>query len=149
MFRQHQFEKVEMVQIVPASQSFDALESMTEHAETILQRLELPYRVVTLCSGDMGFGATKTYDIEVWIPGQNKYREISSCSNCGDFQARRLRGRWRNPETGKPELVHTLNGSGVAIGRAFIAVVETYQEADGKIRVPDALKPYMNGREFV
>ncbi len=149
MFRQHQFEKVEMVQIVPASQSFDALESMTGHAETILQRLELPYRVVTLCSGDMGFGATKTYDIEVWIPGQNKYREISSCSNCGDFQARRLRGRWRNPETGKPELVHTLNGSGVAIGRAFIAVVETYQEADGKIRVPQALKPYMNGRDFV
>jgi seryl-tRNA synthetase len=149
MFRQHQFEKVEMVHIVPAHTSYDALEQLTGHAEAILQLLELPYRVVTLCTGDMGFGAAKTYDIEVWIPGQDKYREISSCSNCESFQARRMHGRWRNPETGKLELVHTLNGSGVAIGRALIAVVENYQEADGRIRIPDVLRPYMGSESHI
>jgi seryl-tRNA synthetase len=145
MFRQHQFEKVELVHIVRPNESFETLERLTGHAESILQRLELPYRVVTLCTGDMGFGAAKTYDIEVWIPGQQRYREISSCSNCTDFQARRMAGRWRNPATGKPELVHTLNGSGLAIGRSLIAVVENYQEADGRIRVPEVLQPYMGG----
>jgi seryl-tRNA synthetase len=149
MFRQHQFEKVEMVHIVPAHTSYETLETLTGHAETVLQRLELPYRVVTLCTGDMGFGAAKTYDIEVWIPGQEAFREISSCSNCTDFQARRMAGRWRNPETGKPELVHTLNGSGVAIGRALIAVVENYQDADGRIRIPNVLQPYMGGAELI
>jgi seryl-tRNA synthetase len=145
MIRQHQFEKVELVQFVAADASVQALEELTGHAEVILQKLELPYRVVNLCSGDVGFGATKTYDIEVWLPGQNKYREISSCSNYGDFQARRMQARRRNPDTGKPELLHTLNGSGVAAGRALIAVIENYQNADGSIRVPDVLQPYMGG----
>ncbi|MDH3613971.1 MAG: serine--tRNA ligase [Gammaproteobacteria bacterium] len=145
MIRQHQFEKVELVQFVSADDSVRALEELTGHAEVILQRLELPYRVVALCTGDIGFGATKTYDIEVWLPGQEKYREISSCSNYADFQARRMQARRRNPGTGKPELIHTLNGSGVAAGRALIAVMENYQQADGSIRVPDVLRPYMGG----
>lgn len=145
MIRQHQFEKVELVHFVTADQSNEALENLTGHAETILQRLELPYRVVALCAGDIGFGAAKTYDLEVWLPGQDKYREISSCSNCTDFQARRLKARVRNADTGRPELIHTLNGSGVAAGRALIAVMENYQQADGSIRVPDVLQPYMSG----
>jgi seryl-tRNA synthetase len=145
MIRQHQFEKVELVQFVRAGESEAALEELTGHAELILQRLELPYRVVTLCAGDISFASTKTYDIEVWLPGQQKYREISSCSNCTDFQARRMKARVRNPDTGKPELIHTLNGSGVAAGRALIAVMENYQQADGSIRVPDVLRPYMGG----
>jgi len=149
MIRQHQFEKVELVHLVPASQSEAALEELTSHAETILQRLELPYRVVSLCAGDIGFGATRTYDLEVWLPGQNKYREISSCSNCGDFQARRMKARVRNAETGKPELIHTLNGSGVAAGRALIAVMENYQQEDGSIRVPEVLKPWMGDTEVI
>ncbi len=149
MIRQHQFEKVELVQFVAPDASMDALEELTGHAEVILQRLELPYRVVTLCSGDIGFGSAKTYDIEVWLPGQQRYREISSCSNYNDFQARRMQARRRNPETGKPELLHTLNGSGVAAGRALIAVMENYQEEDGSIRVPEALKPYMGGLEKI
>jgi seryl-tRNA synthetase len=149
MIRQHQFEKVELVQIVKPGDSFAALEELTGHAETILQRLELPYRVIVLCSGDTGFGAAKTYDIEVWMPSQQRYREISSCSNCTDFQARRMQARWRNPDTGKPELVHTLNGSGVAAGRALIAVLENYQNADGSIRVPQVLRPYMGGLETI
>jgi len=149
MIRQHQFEKVELVQIVAAGQSAAALEELTGHAEVILQRLELPYRVVSLCAGDIGFASTKTYDIEVWLPGQSRYREISSCSNCTDFQARRMKARVRNADTGKPELVHTLNGSGVAAGRALIAVMENYQQADGSIRVPDALAPYMGGLETI
>ncbi|MES9831136.1 MAG: serine--tRNA ligase [Candidatus Thiodiazotropha sp. DIVDIV] len=147
MIRQHQFEKVELVQAVSASESFKALEELTGHAEAILQKLELPYRVVTLCTGDIGFSSTKTYDLEVWLPGQSQYREISSCSNFVDFQARRLQARWRNPETGKPELVHTLNGSGLAVGRTLVAVMENYQQADGSILVPEALKPYMGGIE--
>ncbi len=149
MIRQHQFEKVELVQIVTPEDSFAALEELTGHAETILQRLGLPYRVIVLCSGDTGFGAAKTYDIEVWIPSQQRYREISSCSNCTDFQARRMQARWRNPDTGKPELVHTLNGSGVAAGRALIAVLENYQNADGSIRVPQVLRPYKGGLETI
>jgi len=149
MIRQHQFEKVELVQLVAAGTSEQALEELTGHAETILQRLELPYRVVSLCSGDVGFGARKTYDIEVWLPGQDRYREISSCSNCGDFQSRRMQARRRNPDTGKPELIHTLNGSGVAAGRALIAIMENYQQADGSIRVPAVLRPYMGGAEAV
>ncbi|MEW8321131.1 MAG: serine--tRNA ligase [Candidatus Thiodiazotropha taylori] len=149
MIRQHQFEKVELVQAVRASESFQALEELTGHAETILQKLELPYRVVTLCTGDIGFSSTKTYDLEVWLPGQSQYREISSCSNFVDFQARRLQARWRNPETGKPELVHTLNGSGLAVGRTLVAVMENYQQADGSIEIPDALKPYMGGIEKI
>ncbi|PID49938.1 MAG: serine--tRNA ligase [Proteobacteria bacterium] len=149
LIRQHQFEKVEMVQIVLPDQSWNALESMTNHAESILQELGLPYRVIVLCSGDTGFSAAKTYDIEVWLPGQQKYREISSCSNTLDFQARRMMARYRNPETGKPELVHTLNGSGVAVGRALVAVVENYQEADGRIRIPDVLRVYMGGAEYL
>ena len=149
MIRQHQFDKVEMVQIVEPSQSFEALESLTANAEKVLQLLELPYRVLALCTGDMGFGATKTYDLEVWVPSQEKYREISSCSNCGDFQARRMQARYRNPETGKPELVHTLNGSGLAVGRTLVAVLENYQQADGSVRVPDVLKPYMGGIEII
>ena len=148
MIRQHQFDKVEMVHIVEPSTSFQALEELTGHAETVLQRLELPYRVLSLCTGDMGFGATKTYDLEVWVPSQGKYREISSCSNCGDFQARRMQARYRNAE-GKPELVHTLNGSGLAVGRTLVAVLENYQQADGRIRVPDVLKPYMGGLEVI
>jgi seryl-tRNA synthetase len=149
MIRQHQFEKVELVQFVAPGASMEALEELTGHAEVILRRLELPYRVVTLCSGDIGFGSTKTYDIEVWLPGQNRYREISSCSNYNDFQARRMKARRRNPNTGKPELIHTLNGSGVAAGRALIAVMENYQQEDGSIRIPDALQPYMGGLEKI
>lgn len=147
MIRQHQFEKVEMVQVVKPETSWDALEAMCGHAEAILQKLELPYRVVSLCGGDLGFSAAKTYDIEVWLPGQEKYREISSVSNMTDYQARRMQARWRNPETGKPELVHTLNGSGLAVGRTLVAVLENYQEADGSVRVPEVLKPYMGGLE--
>lgn len=149
MIRQHQFDKVEMVQVVEPSKSMEALEGLTANAERVLQLLELPYRVLALCTGDMGFGAVKTYDLEVWVPSQDKYREISSCSNCGDFQARRMQARWRNPETGKPELVHTLNGSGLAVGRTLVAVLENYQQADGSIRVPDVLKPYMGGVEVI
>ncbi|WP_210395296.1 serine--tRNA ligase [Motiliproteus sediminis] len=147
MIRQHQFEKVEMVQLVEPANSFEALEQLTGHAENILQRLGLPYRVVTLCGGDLGFSAVKTYDLEVWLPGQAKYREISSCSNMGDFQARRLQARWRNPATGKPELLHTLNGSGLAVGRTLVAILENYQQADGSVRIPEALIPYMGGVE--
>lgn len=149
MIRQHQFDKVEMVQIVEPSKSWEALESLVGNAEKVLQALELPYRTLALCTGDMGFGAAKTYDLEVWVPSQDKYREISSCSNCGDFQARRMQARYRNPETGKPELVHTLNGSGLAVGRTLVAVLENYQQADGSIRVPDVLKPYMAGIEVI
>ncbi|WP_338923990.1 serine--tRNA ligase (plasmid) [Pseudomonas silesiensis] len=149
LIRQHQFDKVEMVQIVVPAESEHALEVLVGHAENVLKALELPYRVLTLCTGDMGFGATKTYDLEVWVPSQNKYREISSCSNCGDFQARRMQARWRNPVTGKPELVHTLNGSGLAVGRALVAVLENYQQADGTIVVPDVLRPYMGGIEVI
>ncbi|MCH8099323.1 MAG: serine--tRNA ligase [Proteobacteria bacterium] len=149
ILRQHQFEKVELVQFVEAGQSMAALEELTGHAETILQKLELPYRVVALCAGDVGFGSAKTYDIEVWLPGQDKYREISSCSNYNDFQARRMMARCRNPDTGKPELIHTLNGSGIAAGRALIAVMENYQDADGSIRVPVVLQPYMGGVEIL
>ena len=145
MIRQHQFEKVELVQFVAAGDSDRALEELTGHAEVILQRLELPYRVMALCAGDVGFGSAKTYDIEVWLPGQQKYREISSCSNYNDFQARRMQARRRNPDTGKPELIHTLNGSGVAAGRALVAILENYQQADGSVRVPDVLQPYMGG----
>jgi seryl-tRNA synthetase len=145
MIRQHQFEKVEMVQVVEPSKSWEALESMTQNAEAILQKLNLPYRVVALCGGDLGFSSAKTYDIEVWLPGQDKYREISSISNMTDFQARRMMARWRNPETGKPELVHTLNGSGLAIGRTLVAVLENYQQADGTVLVPEVLQPYMGG----
>ncbi|MFY0678461.1 MAG: serine--tRNA ligase [Neptuniibacter sp.] len=146
MIRQHQFEKVEMVQVVEPTKSWDALEEMTNNAESILQKLNLPYRVVVLCGGDLGFSSAKTYDIEVWLPGQEKFREISSVSNMTDFQARRLKARWRNPETGKPELVHTLNGSGLAVGRTLLAVMENYQTAEGKIQVPEALQPYMGGK---
>ncbi len=149
MIRQHQFEKVELVHLVAPDESAAALDEMTGHAETILQRLELPYRVVALCSGDIGFGAAKTYDLEVWLPGQEKYREISSCSNCKDFQARRMQARRRNPDTGKTELIHTLNGSGVAAGRALIAIMENYQQADGSIEVPDVLRPYMGGASSI
>ncbi|MDR6715300.1 seryl-tRNA synthetase [Pseudomonas hunanensis] len=149
MIRQHQFDKVEMVQIVEPAKSMEALEGLTANAERVLQLLELPYRVLALCTGDMGFSAVKTYDLEVWVPSQDKFREISSCSNCGDFQARRMQARWRNPETGKPELVHTLNGSGLAVGRTLVAVLENYQQADGSIRVPDVLKPYMGGVEVI
>ena len=149
MIRQHQFEKVELVHLVRPEDSYDALEELTANAEKILQRLELPYRVVTLCSGDVGFASAKTYDLEVWLPGQQKYREISSCSNCTDFQARRMQARWRNPETGKPELLHTLNGSGVAAGRALIGIMENYQQADGSIRIPKVLLPYMAGAELI
>ena len=137
------------MQLVAPSDSVAALEELTGHAETILQRLELPYRVVTLCSGDVGFSGAKTYDLEVWLPGQQKYREISSCSNCTDFQARRMQTRWRNPETGKPELLHTLNGSGVAAGRALIAIMENYQQADGSIGIPEVLRPYMGGADVI
>ena len=149
MIRQHQFDKVEMVQIVEPSTSMDALEGLVGNAEKVLQLLELPYRTLALCTGDMGFSAVKTYDLEVWVPSQDKYREISSCSNCGDFQARRMQARFRNPETGKPELVHTLNGSGLAVGRTLVAVLENYQQADGSIRVPEVLKPYMGGVEVI
>jgi len=149
LIRQHQFDKVEMVQVVRPGDSYQALEDMTHHACTVLERLGLPYRVVALCAGDMGFGGSKTYDLEVWLPGQGKYREISSVSNCEAFQARRMLARWRNPETGKPEPVHTLNGSGVAVGRALVAVLENYQQADGSVVVPEALRPYMAGLERI
>ncbi len=149
MIRQHQFEKVELVQFVKPADSPAALESLTGHAEAVLQRLELPYRVVTLCAGDTGFSAAKTYDIEVWLPGQGAYREISSCSTFTDFQARRLQARWRNPDSGKPELLHTLNGSGIAAGRALIAVMENCQREDGGIDVPKALLPYMAGTTVI
>ncbi|HQR23756.1 MAG TPA: serine--tRNA ligase [Steroidobacteraceae bacterium] len=143
MIRQHQFEKVELVQVVRPDDSYATLEELTGHAEQVLQGLDLPYRVVALCGGDVGFGSAKTYDLEVWLPGQQKYREISSCSNCEAFQARRMQARWRNPATGKPEPVHTLNGSGVAVGRALVAVLENYQQADGSVVVPEALRKYM------
>lgn len=149
MIRQHQFDKVEMVRIVEPSQSMQALEELTQNAEKVLQLLSLPYRVITLCTGDMGFGAVKTFDIEVWIPSQDKFREISSCSNCGDFQARRMAARYRNPETNKTELVHTLNGSGLAVGRTLVAVLENYQQADGSITIPEVLRPYMGGMERI
>jgi len=148
MIRQHQFDKVEMVQIVHPEKSYEALEEMVGHAENVLKALELPYRVVSLCTGDMGFGAAKTYDLEVWLPAQNTYREISSVSNCEAFQARRLQARFRN-ESGKPELVHTLNGSGLAVGRTLVAVLENYQQADGSVKVPTVLKPYMNNLEYI
>ena len=147
MIRQHQFDKVELVQIVRPADSYATLEKLTSHAEEVLKRLELPYRVIALCAGDVGFGSAKTYDLEVWLPSQGHYREISSCSNCEAFQARRMQARWRNPDTGKPEPVHTLNGSGVAVGRALVAVLENYQNADGSVSVPEVLKPYMGGVE--
>jgi seryl-tRNA synthetase len=149
MIRQHQFEKVELVQLVRPAQSADALETLTGHAEAILQALELPYRKVILCGGDLGFSATKTYDLEVWLPAQDTYREISSCSHFGDYQARRMQARWRNPETGKPELLHTVNGSGLAVGRTLVAVLENYQREDGSVEVPEVLKPYMGGTEII
>lgn len=149
MIRQHQFEKVELVQFVRPEDSDAALEQLTGHAEAILQALGLPYRTVILCGGDLGFSAAKTYDIEVWIPSQGKYREISSCSSFRDFQARRMKARFKNPETGKPELLHTLNGSGLAVGRTLVAVLENYQQADGSVRIPDVLKPYMGGVETI
>ncbi len=149
MLRQHQFEKVELVHIVRPQDSYDALEELTSSAEKILQKLGLHYRTVVLCTGDMGFAAAKTYDIEVWLPGQQRYREISSCSNCEDFQARRMQARWRNPETGKPELVHTLNGSALAVGRTLIAVMENYQDAAGRIHIPEVLQPYMGGAKII
>ena len=149
MIRQHQFEKVELVQLVPANESMQAHEALTGHAENILQKLDLPYRVVNLCGGDLGFSSARTYDLEVWLPGQNNYREISSCSNFRDFQARRMQARWRNTETGKPELLHTLNGSGLAVGRTLIAVLENYQQADGSVRIPQVLQPYMNGMSSI
>jgi seryl-tRNA synthetase len=149
MIRQHQFEKVELVQITEPDGSADALEELTQHAEAILQRLELPYRKVMLCGGDLGFSAVKTYDLEVWLPSQNTYREISSCSLFTDFQARRMQARWRNPATGKPELLHTINGSGLAVGRTLVAILENNQDEQGRIRVPDCLRPYMNGLELI
>ncbi|MEE1672459.1 serine--tRNA ligase [Agarivorans aestuarii] len=149
LIRQHQFDKVEMVQLVHPEKSYEALEEMRQHAENILQKLELPYRVVTLCTGDMGFGATKTYDLEVWVPAQNAYREISSVSNCEDFQARRMQARFRATGAKKPELLHSLNGSGLAVGRTLVAILENYQNADGSIKVPEVLKPYMGGLETI
>jgi seryl-tRNA synthetase len=146
MIRQHQFDKVEMVQITHPERSYEALEQMVNHAEAILQSLALPYRVMLLCTGDMGFGAAKTYDLEVWLPGQDAYREISSCSNCEAFQARRMQARFRNAQN-KTELLHTLNGSGLAVGRTLVAVLENYQNADGSVTVPEVLRPYLNGRE--
>ena len=144
MIRQHQFDKVEMVQVVHPDTSYAVLDEMVGHAETILQRLGLPYRVMSLCTGDMGFGATKTFDLEVWLPAQNTYREISSLSNCEAFQARRMQARFRNAQ-GKPELLHTLNGSGLAVGRTLVAVLENYQQADGSVEIPEVLRPYMGG----
>ena len=149
MIRQHQFEKVELVHFVDANSSMSALELLTSHAEVILQKLELPYRVMSLCAGDIGFGSAKTYDLEVWLPGQNRYREISSCSNYNDFQARRMKARYRDANSGKPELIHTLNGSGVAAGRALIAVMENFQNKDGSIRIPEVLKSYMGGLDCI
>lgn len=149
MIRQHQFEKVELVWVTKPQDSYQALEQLTHHAETILQRLELPYRVLALCTGDMGASAAKTYDLEVWLPSQNTYREISSCSNTEAFQARRMKARFKNPETGETELVHTLNGSGLAVGRTLVAIMENYQEKDGSIRIPSVLKPYLNGMDAI
>ncbi|HFC91992.1 MAG TPA: serine--tRNA ligase [Leucothrix mucor] len=149
LIRQHQFEKVELIQFVKPEESWNALEQLRGHAEAILQKLELPYRTVVLCTGDTGFSAQKTYDLEVWLPGQQKYREISSCSNVGDFQARRMSARYRNAETGKPEFLHTLNGSGLAVGRTLVAVIENYQQEDGSIRIPEALKNYMGGLDIL
>ena len=149
LIRQHQFEKVELVQVVRPEDSWEALEQLTGHAEAILQKLELPYRVMALCAGDMGFSAAKTYDLEVWLPAQGRYREISSCSNFEDFQARRMKARYRNPQTGKPELLHTLNGSGLAVGRTLVAVVENYQDQDGRIHIPEALVPYLGGQRVL
>jgi seryl-tRNA synthetase len=148
MIRQHQFDKVELVQVVKPEASYAALEALTGHAEAILKKLELPYRVMALCTADIGFAAAKTYDLEVWLPAQDAYREISSCSNCEAFQARRMQARFRN-DKGKVELVHTLNGSGLAVGRTLVAVMENYQRADGSIEVPAALRPYMNGQEVI
>jgi seryl-tRNA synthetase len=148
LIRQHQFEKVEMVWMVKPEDSWATLETMTGHAEAILQALELPYRVLSLCAGDTGFSSAKTYDLEVWLPAQQKYREISSCSNMVDFQARRMMARFR-PEGGKPELLHTLNGSGLAVGRTLVAILENYQEADGRVRIPKVLQPYMNGAKYL
>ncbi|WP_448211600.1 serine--tRNA ligase [Colwellia sp. MEBiC06753] len=149
LIRQHQFDKVEMVQLVKPEDSFAALDELTGHAENILKKLELPFRTVVLCTGDIGFSATKTFDIEVWLPAQNTYREISSCSNMGDFQARRMQARYRNSETNKPELLHTLNGSGLAVGRTLVAILENYQQADGTIEIPKVLQPYMNGQTHI
>jgi seryl-tRNA synthetase len=149
MIRQHQFEKVEMVQLVEPGKSYEALESLTANAETILQKLGLAYRVVVLCTGDTGFSSAKTYDIEVWLPSQNTYREISSCSNFENFQTRRMQARFRNPDTGKPELLHSLNGSGLAVGRTLVAVLENYQSADGSVIIPEELRPYMNGLDKI
>lgn len=149
MIRQHQFEKVELVQIVKPEDSYKVLEELTGHAEKVLKLLELPYRVVTLCGGDIGFSSAKTYDIEVWLPAQNKYREISSCSNFESFQARRMQARWRNPETRKPELVHTLNGSGLAVGRCLVAIMENYQDERGRVHIPPILQPYMDGESII
>jgi seryl-tRNA synthetase len=149
MIRQHQFEKVELVHIARPQDSYAALDELTAHAEKVLQLLDLPYRVVALCTGDLGFAAAKTYDIEVWLPSQQRFREISSCTNFEDFQARRMHARWRNPETGKPELVHTLNGSGLAVGRTLVALMENYQDGEGRIRVPEALRPYMAGIDLI
>jgi seryl-tRNA synthetase len=149
LIRQHQFEKVELVQLVRPQDSWAALEELTGHAEAVLQKLELPYRKVILCGGDLGFSAAKTYDLEVWLPGQQAYREISSCSNFESFQARRMQARWRNPETNKPEPLHTLNGSGLAVGRTLVAVLENHQQADGSVVIPEALRPYMGGLEVL
>ena len=149
MIRQHQFEKVELVQFVRPQQSDDALDKLTSHAENVLQALQLPYKKVLLCGGDLGFSARKTFDLEVWLPAQDTYREISSCSNFGDYQARRMQARWRNPDTGKPELLHTLNGSGLAVGRTLVAIMENYQQADGSISVPERLQPYMGGAAVI
>jgi seryl-tRNA synthetase len=147
MIRQHQFEKVELVHMVRPDQSYAALEELTRHAEAVLRTLQLPYRVIALCAGDIGFGSAKTYDLEVWLPSQDRYREISSCSNCEAFQARRMQARWRNPQTAKPELLHTLNGSGVAVGRALVAIMENNQRSDGSVEIPAALRPYL-GEDF-
>ncbi len=149
MIRQHQFEKVELVHVCPPEHSWDELEVLVGHAEAVLQRLELPYRAITLCAGDIGAAAARTYDLEVWLPGQGRYREISSCSNCTDYQARRMQARWRNPATGRPELLHTLNGSGLAAGRCLVAILENYQQADGSVTVPAALAPWMGGVEVI
>jgi seryl-tRNA synthetase len=149
LIRQHQFHKVELVKLVPPEQSMDELEGMVSDAEEVLKRLEIPYQVVLLASGDMGFGSTKTYDIEVWLPGQNAYREISSCSNCGDFQARRAQIRYRKEKGAKPRFVHTLNGSGLAVGRTMVAILENYQQKDGSVIVPAALRPYLGGQERI
>jgi len=149
MIRQHQFDKVELVQIVNPQDSYQALEELTANAERVLQLLELPYRVMALCAGDMGFSAAKTYDLEVWLPGQQRYREISSCSNFEDFQARRMKARYRDADSGKPQLVHTLNGSGLAVGRTLVAVLENYQQQDGNVRIPEKLQSYMGGQQLL